>query len=121
MKNLRFNTVIHSPNRLQICALLAPLETAEFQVLRNELDVSDSVLSKHIKQLEEAGYVKQRKNKLNGRQRTWVYLTSKGRKAFESHIQELKRLVALADNTQKKVASRKQTSNMTKSFAVGDT
>jgi len=100
MKKFRFDTIIHAPNRLRICALLAPLETAEFQVLREELDVSDSVLSKHIKQLETAGYVKQRKNKLNGRQRTWVYLTKKGRKAFEAHIKELKRLVSITDGVQ---------------------
>ena len=30
-------TVIHAPNRLQICAFVAPLAEAEFQVLRAEL------------------------------------------------------------------------------------
>ena len=100
MKNACFDTVIHAPNRLQICALLAPLEHAEFQVLRDELGVSDSVLCKHIKLLEEAGYVKQRKNKINGRQRTWIYLTRNGRKALKAHINELKRLVALAEHSQ---------------------
>ncbi len=100
MKKPRFDTVIHAPNRLQICAFLAPLEEAEFQVLRDELEVSDSVLSKHIKQLEEVGYVKQRKSKVNGRQRTWAYLTGKGRKAFEDHVEELKRLVVPAKKRQ---------------------
>jgi len=98
MKALQLDTVIHSPNRLQICSLLAPVETAEFKVLREELDVSDSVLSKHIKQLEQAGYVKQQKIKSTGRQRTWISLTNKGRKAFTAHIQELKRLVAFSDS-----------------------
>ena len=50
-----FDSTIHAPNRLQICALLAPLDDAEFQFLRDSLEVSDSVLSKHIKHLEEAG------------------------------------------------------------------
>ena len=90
-----FDTIIHAPNRLRICAFLAPLEEAEFQVLRNELGVSDSVLSKHIKHLEEAGYVKQHKKKAYGRQRTWVYLTDNGRGAFAGHVEELKRLVNL--------------------------
>ena len=97
MKMSRFDTVIHAPNRLQICAFLAPLEEAEFQVLRAELGVSDSVLSKHIKQLEEVGYVKQRKSRMNGRQRTWACLTGKGRRAFECHVKELKRLLAAAE------------------------
>ena len=90
MTNAQFDNIIHAPNRLQICALLAPLEDAEFQLLRDALGVSDSVLSKHIKQLEAAGYVKQRKEKSNGRQHTWVYLTKDGREAFENHVQELK-------------------------------
>ena len=72
----QFDTLIHTPNRLQICEFLAPLQEAGFQVLRDELGVSGSVLSKHIKQLENATYVKQRKRKLNGcRQRTWLSLT----------------------------------------------
>lgn len=92
MSSPQFDTLIHAPNRLQICAFLAPLEEAEFQVLRDELSVSDSVLSKHIKQLEMSNYVGQRKNKLNGRQRTWVYITPEGLNAFNSHVKELKRL-----------------------------
>ncbi|MEO2016022.1 MAG: transcriptional regulator [Fuerstiella sp.] len=98
MKMPYFDTVIHAPNRLQICAFLAPLEEAEFKVLRQELDVSDSVLSKHIRQLEEAGYVKQRKIAVDGRQRTWASLTKTGRMAFEQHVEELKRLVLFQTN-----------------------
>ncbi|MFT4926902.1 MAG: DNA-binding MarR family transcriptional regulator [Phenylobacterium sp.] len=95
MKMPLFDTVIHAPNRLQICAFLVQLQEAEFQVLRDELDVSDSVLSKHIKQLENVGYVSQRKNKFNGRQRTWVSLTDQGQKAFAGHVEELKRLAGI--------------------------
>jgi DNA-binding MarR family transcriptional regulator len=96
MKNSQFNTVIHAPIRLQICSLLAPLEEAKFRILREELDVSDSVLCKHVKQLEEAGYVKQSKRKEVDRQQTWVRLTSEGRKAFKAHVETLKQLVDLA-------------------------
>ena len=91
-----FNALIHAPNRLQICAFLLPLAEVEFQVLRDELDVSDSVLSKHIKQLELAGYVKQRKSKSEGRQRTWVRIVEKGTQAFEGHIEALKRLANIS-------------------------
>ncbi len=98
MTNLQFDTVIHAPNRLQICALLAPLQEAEFQVLRDELEVSDSVLSKHLKQLEEAGYVNFRKGAVNGRQRVWAGLTASGRRAFASHVRELQRLAGLINN-----------------------
>jgi hypothetical protein len=37
---------------------LIPLRDAEFQVLRDKIDVSDPVLLKHQKRLGAAGYVK---------------------------------------------------------------
>ena len=97
MRQGEFNTIIHAPIRLQICALLAPLEEAKFRILREELNVSDSVLSKHIKQLEEAGYVKQNKRKAGDRQQTWVQLSGTGRKAFKAHVEALKQLVGFAE------------------------
>ena len=93
MKTSRFDNIIHAPNRLQICAFLVQLDEAEFQLLRDELAVSDSVLSKHIKSLEEAGYVAPAKRTDFGRQRTWLSLTSKGVDAYTAHVKELKRIV----------------------------
>jgi DNA-binding MarR family transcriptional regulator len=93
----QFDAVIHAPNRLQICAFLSPLQEAEFQVLRDELDVSDSVLSKHLKKLEEAGYVNFRKSNVNGRQRMWATLTKSGRRAFRNHVEELQRLAQIVN------------------------
>lgn len=86
--------IIHAPNRLQICAFLAPLEMAEFQLLRDHLSVSDSVLSKHLSKLEGEGYLKQHKHKVGVRQRTSVSLTKKGRKAFNEHINALKAIIS---------------------------
>jgi DNA-binding MarR family transcriptional regulator len=98
MTKAQLNTVIHAPNRLQICAFLTPLQEAEFQVLRDELDVSDSVLSKHLKQLEAAGYVAFRKGTVNGRQRMWAGLTESGRKALSGHVAELRRIAGIVDS-----------------------
>ena len=95
MSKLGLDPVIHAPNRLQICALLSPLEEAEFQTLRDELGVSDSVLSKHISQLVDAGYVRLRKSTLNGRQRTWARLSARGRRAFAAHVAVLQELAGL--------------------------
>lgn len=97
MLNFCIDPVIHGPNRLQICALLSPIKEAELAVLREELGLSDSVLSKHIKQLEEAGYVELRPGKVNGRQHKWAKLTHKGRKALKAHLAELTRLAKMAN------------------------
>lgn len=92
----QFDAVIHAPGRLQICAILSAADEAEFAMVRDAIAVSDSVLSKHLKQLEEAGYIKLRKQAHGGRQRTWISLTGKGRKAFAVHVAELQRLAAVA-------------------------
>ncbi len=88
------DAIIHAPGRLQICALLASSSEAEFATLREAIGVSDSVMSKHLKLLEEAGYIVARKAAYNGRQRTWISLTPAGRKAFVAHVAELNRLAS---------------------------
>jgi DNA-binding MarR family transcriptional regulator len=90
------DAVIHPPGRLQICALLSAAEEAEFAFVRDAVGVSDSMLSKHLKVLEEAGYVMLRKAAVGGRQRTWLALTAAGRKAFAAHMAELTRLARLS-------------------------
>lgn len=94
MNAISFDAVIHAPGRLQICALLASAQEAEFATLREAVGVSDSVMSKHLKLLEDAGYVTLRKAAHNGRQRTWLSLTATGRAAFTAHVAELQRLAS---------------------------
>ncbi len=91
-----FDAVIHAPGRLQICALLAAVDTAEFATVRDAIAVSDSVMSKHVKQLEDAGYVVVRKQAANGRSRTLLALTPAGRHAFAAHVAELTRLAGVS-------------------------
>lgn len=88
-----FNEVIHAPNRLQICAFLGSVDRAEFATVRDMLGVTDSVTSKHVKVLEQAGYVKIVKPTGHGRVKTWLELTSTGRSAYADHVNELRRLV----------------------------
>ena len=90
-----FDAVIHPPPRLQICGLLAVVDTMEFATVRDRVGVSDSVLSKHVKHLEEAGYVAVRKATVASRQRTSLSLTRQGRRAFDAHVAELRRIAGL--------------------------
>jgi len=92
-----FDPVIHAPARLQIMAVLAGVHDAEFSLLRQTVQVSDSVLSKHLAQLAEAGYVHLRKAAQAGRQRTWASLTRDGRRAFAAHVKALQALAAITD------------------------
>lgn len=86
--------VIHPPARLQLCGILAQVDDVEFAFAKARLRVSDSVLSKHAKALEEAGYLTITKRTVSARQRTWLALTPQGRRAFRAHMLELQRLAA---------------------------
>lgn len=88
-----FDPLIHAPNRLQLCAILDTVSQAQFAFLRERLDVSESVLSKHLKSLEDAGYVDVRKATSDGRVRTTAQFTRAGRKAYRSHVAALRDIV----------------------------
>ena len=87
-----FDAVVHAPPRLQVCGLLAAVDSMDFATVRDTVGVSDSVLSKHVKQLEEAGYVRVGKATIASRQRTSLSLTEVGRAAFAAHAAELRRI-----------------------------
>ena len=90
------DAVLHPPARLQIAAVLSQVSDAEFARLKSITGVSDSVLSKHLAALAEAGHVALRKAASDGRQRTWASLTRTGRKAFARHVAALEALIATA-------------------------
>ncbi|GIH60040.1 MULTISPECIES: winged helix-turn-helix domain-containing protein [Microbispora] len=88
--------IIHAPVRLSIMAALAAADKADFRFLRDTIEVSDSLLSKHILTLEQAGYVRVEKTFVGKRARTWLSLTDGGRTAFETYMDVLRRIVEAA-------------------------
>ena len=89
-----FDAVLHPPARLQVAAVLANADTAEFGRLKTIIGTSDSVMSKHRSALSGAGYLKKSKATADGRQRPWVSLTNAGRAAFDGHVAALEALVS---------------------------
>ncbi|WP_116114864.1 winged helix-turn-helix domain-containing protein [Austwickia chelonae] len=90
MSSPPFDELIHQPHRLRICVLLAGVEEMSFQALCDELDVTMPTLSKQLKMLTEAGYVKTRKFTLSKRQSTWAHLTPAGSAALKAHLAALR-------------------------------
>lgn len=76
--------------RFSIMALLAAASRAEFRFVRDQVEVPDSVLSKQMSSLEQAGYVKVEKGFIGKRPRTWLSLTRAGRQAWERHLAALR-------------------------------
>jgi len=89
----QLDPIVHPPTRLSICALLAAgAEWIEFATVRDAVAVSDSVLSKQSRVLEDAGYIEVRKGAVGRRPRTWFQLTARGREAFAAHVAALREL-----------------------------
>ena len=85
--------LIHPITRLSICGLLAAgADWVEFAALRDAAGISDSVLSKQSRVLEDAGYLEVRKGSVGRRPRTWFRLTAEGRQAVQGHLAWLSQL-----------------------------
>lgn len=93
-----FDELIHAPLRLQICAMLAPVQSLPFAEIRDNLEISDSVLSKHLSALAEAGYVDVSRVRANSRSRRQVMLTKPGRTALRAHLAALRAIAAAAES-----------------------
>jgi len=86
------NNLLGHPVRFSVAALLAAASQLEFSFVRDHVEVSDSVLSKQVSALEQAGYVKVSKGFVGKRPRTWLSLTKDGRRTFERHLGALREI-----------------------------
>lgn len=84
--------------RFSIVALLAQLDLADFSFVRDEIEVSDSVLSRQVSTLEQAGLVEVLKDFVGKRPRTRLRLTPRGRRTFEAHVRALEAIVRAPGN-----------------------
>jgi DNA-binding MarR family transcriptional regulator len=89
----RFDDLIHAPHRLRICAMLSQAEAIEFGEVLNRSELSKSALSKHLSQLEEAGYITDTAIVREGRSRQLLSLTQAGRIAYADHLAALRRII----------------------------
>lgn len=88
--------VIHPTHRLKICAILAAGTTIEMGIVKDQLGLSPSALSKQVAALVDADYVSQERSRTDSR-RVWLSLTKDGRHAYRSHVRALRAIVAEAD------------------------
>lgn len=89
---------IHPLPRLSICALLAAgADWVEFRTVRDATGLSDSMVSKHSRTLEEAGFLDVHKGAEGRRPRTWFRLTDRGHDAYHAHVDALRRMTGVPD------------------------
>lgn len=82
------------PVRLSVMAALADIERAQFGLIRDSVELSDSALSKQVARLERAGYVAVEKGRVGRQPRTWLRLTALGATVYRRHLRALQAVVA---------------------------
>lgn len=90
----RMDDTVHQRVRLGILAALRPLKSCDFTFLRDEMQLTDGNLSRHLQVLEDAGYVKINKSFEGKKPRTMLGITNEGRKALEREVTALRDLIA---------------------------
>lgn len=72
---------------------LGRAEQIDFGSLAKLLELSDGNLGSHLQKLEAADYIEIEKTFEGKRPKTFVALTSQGRRAFRAHVKALERIL----------------------------
>lgn len=79
--------------RLGIMSILMVNEYADFNTLKELLDITDGNLASHAKALEKADYIVIEKQFIGKKPNTRYIATKLGRMAFQKHIDALEQLI----------------------------
>ena len=80
--------------RLGIMSILMVNESADFNMLKELLGVTDGNLASHTKALENENYIMIEKQFIGKKPNTSYKATLEGKKAFQDHINALEKLIS---------------------------
>ena len=90
-------SIFHEPSRLAIMsALCNAADGLSFTELKEECELTDGNLSRHLKALEEAKAVRIKKSFVRSKPLTTLFLTDRGREHFLTYLQALEEVLNLA-------------------------
>jgi DNA-binding MarR family transcriptional regulator len=69
------------------------VEEVNFNFIKESTNATSGNISIQIKKLQEAGYIKVKKSFKNNYPNTTISITTKGRKAFENYVNNLKKYI----------------------------
>lgn len=104
-------SVFHEPSRLSIVsALCGAIDGLSFNELKEECELTDGNLSRHLKTLEEAGVVIINKMYSGSKSRTVIRISDMGRDGFMEYLKTLEEVLikaarALSDEEEKAALS----------------
>ncbi|OPL11255.1 MAG: hypothetical protein AVO34_08910 [Firmicutes bacterium ML8_F2] len=94
-KQPEIDKIIHERTRLLILSYLAAGEVSRvsFTELKEKLELTAGNLSVHLRNLEDAGYVKISKRIVGRKPATSVIITTEGMTALNKYLAEMERLI----------------------------
>jgi DNA-binding MarR family transcriptional regulator len=90
---VKLDKTIHQKARLGIMSILVASEWAEFNYLKERLNLTDGNLSSHLSLLEKERYIKIKKKFVRKKPKTFIQVTEKGRQAFEEYLENLEKII----------------------------
>ena len=87
------NRIFDSRIRLGIMSAVLVNEDANFNDLKELIQVTDGNLASHLKTLEDNQYIKVRKGFIGRKTNTTYVVTKAGEKAFKAHLEALEQMI----------------------------
>ncbi|MCD8043854.1 MAG: transcriptional regulator [Tannerellaceae bacterium] len=89
----KLNKAFESRVRLGIMSILSVNETADFNTMKQLMELTDGNLASHLKALEGLEYIQSIKQFIGRKPNTQYRITEEGRKEFKSHLDALEQLI----------------------------
>lgn len=90
----KLDPLLHSELRLAIMSILAGVDEADFNYLKERTGATSGNLSVQIDKLSEAGYISVEKGFKGKLPRTTCRVTAKGLDAFRDYVKSLKKYIS---------------------------
>ncbi|MCR5192692.1 MAG: transcriptional regulator [Bacteroidales bacterium] len=90
----KLDPLLHSELRLSIISLLAGVEEADFNYLKEQTGATSGNLSVQIDKLAEAGYIAVEKGFKGKMPRTTCKITPLGTESFRNYVKSLKKYIS---------------------------
>lgn len=87
------NKAFDSRIRLGIMSVLSVNESADFNTMKELMQLTDGNLASHLKALESIEYIRSEKRLIGRKTNTSYIITEEGRRSFKAHIDALEQLI----------------------------
>ena len=92
--------IFHEPNRLAIVSALSNSQDGmTFHQLKEECELTDGNLSRHLQSLQNARMIRIKKTFVKNRPQTTIFLTERGRTQFVQYLQALEEVLLKASES----------------------